>query len=201
MTTRAYQTRTGEQGGIAILVALILLSIMSVAAFGLSRNALREIAITGNETVGRKAFEAADSGLDWVITWGNPRATPVSIAQTTLRTQMNTILDAIDNVPLRVLGNDATPNTPGSGNTSNVTGTYRVYLDSAALQSDLVASTANYKQSSVVVPAFDLEVRFLGFYPGTKKSVWMVRSMGRANIGTTGQSFISVREAILEYIN
>lgn len=201
MTTRAYQTRQGEQGGIAILVALILLSIMSVTAFGLSRNSLREIAITGNESVGRKAFEAADSGLDWVITWGHPGATPVSTAQTTLRTQMNAILDAIDNSSMRVLGADATSSTAGSGNTSNVTGTYRVYLNSATLQSDLVASTANYKQSTVVVPAFDLEVRFLGFYPGTKKSVWMVRSMGRANVGTTGQSFLSSREALLEYVN
>lgn len=201
MTTHAFQSRKKERGGVAILVALILLSIMSVAAFGLARNSLREIAITGNETVGRKAFEAADSGLDWVITWGNPLAAPVSTAQTALHAQMNAVLDAIDNSSMRVLGADATPNTAGAGNTSNVTGTYRVYLDSSTLQSDLVASTANYKQSSVVVPAFDLEVRFLGFYPGTKKSVWMVRSMGRANVGTTGQSFVSNREAILEYIN
>ena len=200
MTTRAHQNRSGEQGGIAILVALILLSIMSVGAFGLSRNTLRDIAITGNETVGRKAFEAADSGLDWVIVWGNSHSTPVTTAQTTLRTQIDTILDAIDNVPLRVVGTDATSNTTGSGNTSSVTGTYRVYLDSATLQSDLVASTANYKQVSSVVPAFDLELRFLGFYPGTKKSLWMVRSTGRANIGATGQSFLSSREALVELV-
>ena len=75
--------RHRQAGGITIIVALILVAMATVTAVGLSRTALRESLITGNESTGRKAFEMADSGLDYTITWaGNPYGTPNATATT-----------------------------------------------------------------------------------------------------------------------
>lgn len=212
MNTSFPANRTGERGGMTILLALILLSAMTVGALALSQNSLREISITGNETTGRKSFETADAGLDWVITWGGPDVpTQTETARKTLQAGMKNILDAIDRQDLSgtLLGTkDATLNTVGDGYISPTSGTFRTYvssLDSAMAGSELFPSTANYKQTgSVVQPAFDIEVRYLGEMPdlsgGTKRhSFWLVRSVGRANIGNTGQSFVSRRETFMEY--
>ncbi|GLH67765.1 PilX N-terminal domain-containing pilus assembly protein [Geothrix edaphica] len=194
-----------ESGGITIILALILLTTVTVAAFGLGRTSLREIMITGNESTGRKAFETADSGLDWVITWGSPYATTTTgSAAATLHAQMSGLISAIDTVDART----ASYMDPD-------TGTMRVHLDSATIGDALTPSRADWLQftkgATEVVPAFDLEVRYLG--PNelantgrgalikSNRSLWLVRSTGRANIGTTGQSFVSRREAIVEYIN
>lgn len=204
--------RSGERGGMTILLALILLSAMTVGALALSQNSLREISITGNEATGRKSFEVADAGLDWVITWGGPNVpTQTETARKALQTGMKNILDAIDRQDLSgtlVGTKDATLNTAGDGYISPTSGTYRAYvssLDGTLSGTELFPSTANYKQTgSVIQPAFDIEVRYLGDMPdlsgGTKKhSFWMVRSVGRANLGTTGQSFVSRRETFMEY--
>ena len=58
-----------QQGGITILVALMLLVLLTVAAVGMSRNSLREIATTGFSRQGAMARNVADSGLEWSIHW------------------------------------------------------------------------------------------------------------------------------------
>lgn len=204
--------RIRERGGMTIVLALILLSVMTVGALALSQNSLREIGITGNEATGRKSFEMADAGLDWVITWGGPSVpTQSEPARKALREGMKNILDAIDRQDLSgtlVGSKDATLNTPGDGYISPTNGTYRAYissLDGTLASSELFPSTANYKQTgSIIQPAFDIEVRYLGEMPdlsgGAKKHyLWLVRSVGRANLGDTGQSFVSRRETFMEY--
>jgi hypothetical protein len=203
--------RVGEHGGITILLALILLSAMTVGALALSQNSLREIGITGNETTGRKSFEMADAGLDWVITWGSPTVpAQTETARQALQTGMKNILDAIDRQDLSgslVGSKDATLNTTGDGYISPISGTFRFYissLDGAMAGSEIFPSTANYQQTgSIVQPAFDIEVRYLGDIPdvtgGAKKhSFWLVRSVGRANLTGTGQSYISRRDTFME---
>lgn len=203
--------RSTERGGITILLALILLSAMTVGALALSQNSLREIGITGNETTGRKAFEMADAGLDWVITWGSPdgplQTEPARLA---LQTAMSTILNAIDHEELTASltgTKDATLNSPGDGYISPTSKTSRAYissLDGTMAGTELFPSTANYKQTgSVVQPAFDIEIRFLGYIPDINGGsrlhpFWLVRSIGRANIGNTGQSFVSRRDTFME---
>ena len=61
-----------ERGGITILVALILLGMMTLGAFAMAKNSLREVAVTGNTWQAAKAAEAADAGLDWFVVWTHP---------------------------------------------------------------------------------------------------------------------------------
>lgn len=236
-------SRQSEQGGITILVALILLSVMTVAALGMSQTTLRELAITGNESTGRKAAEAADSALDWVLIWSNPNAAtsitastdPVTGANTStittstltgapgiVQVQMNKLLAAIGDSSLRVTKLDPLPNTaPGSGpdtygNQSGNSGSLRFFLRSVdfnkttapELFQTAAGSTGFVQKDSVVAQAFDVEVRYLGeslanrasgFRAKKQGGLFLIRSVGRANIGATGQSFIAQREALVDY--
>jgi hypothetical protein len=58
-----------QAGGITILVALMLLVLLTVGAMGMSRNALRELVITGTSRQGSMARNVADSGIEWAIYW------------------------------------------------------------------------------------------------------------------------------------
>jgi hypothetical protein len=235
--------REAQQGGVTILVALVLLAAMTVAALGVSQNTLRDLAITGNESTGRKASEVADSALDWVVIWSNPDANkainastdasgnntstlvtvPLSGASGIMQTQMGKLLDAIGNQGLRVAAIDPTPNSgPGGGpdsygNTSDNSGSLRFFLRSvdftSATAPELFQSTYNgggnnFMQNTVVAQAFDVEVRYLGESFSNRSSgirakkqggLFLIKSVGRANIGTTGQSFIAQREALVDY--
>lgn len=61
--------RAGEQGGIVILVCLMLVALLSVTAFTVSQNVMRETAITGNVLQAGRADTAANAGLDWMLVW------------------------------------------------------------------------------------------------------------------------------------
>ena len=200
MMTRTRTPHHPESGGLTILMALVMLVVVTVAAFGLSRSSLREVLITGNESTGRKAFEMADSGLDYVISWGSPYATTAATpTAAALQTKMGSLLDAID--------------LPGVAQTGFIdsSGTLRYKMLASTVGGDMTPSPSAYLQKSAVTPAFDLEVRYLGQVPlqntgsggfiKSNRSFWLVHSTGRANIGTTGQSFISQREALVQYIN
>lgn len=58
-----------EAGGITIVVTLMLLVLLTVAAVALSRNALRELIVSGTSRQGTEAREVADSGLDYTLYW------------------------------------------------------------------------------------------------------------------------------------
>jgi len=64
----AFQSR--QQGGLTIIMALVLVSVLGAAVFSLSRNVVRELSMGGTVIQGEKAAAAADAGLDWVIIWG-----------------------------------------------------------------------------------------------------------------------------------
>ncbi|HLO67808.1 MAG TPA: pilus assembly PilX N-terminal domain-containing protein [Holophaga sp.] len=147
--------RASERGGLVILLAFIILATMTVAALAVSQTSLRDLAITGNEGTGRKAAEAADSGMDWTITWSNPDAGKVitasvdalgnntsTLTSTSLtggpgyvQAQMQKILLALgtDDATILVPGDDPYPNTAGAGDyglLSNQTGSTRFFLRS-----------------------------------------------------------------------
>lgn len=59
--------RVPESGGVTILVALALLGMLTVGAFGLSRGTLRELMVMGAQRQGGQAQEAAESALGWSL--------------------------------------------------------------------------------------------------------------------------------------
>lgn len=208
-------SRSGEHGGITILLALVLLTMLGAMVFSLGRDSLREIAITGNESLGRKASEAADSGIDWAIMWGQGNGATTD--QTAVRQAIDTLSYAIADANLRTTGPDGTANTQGSGYMSDSgSGILRAYIYPSSTASDLSLTTSGYTQTSVVKQAMELEVRYLGPYPlantgaltaskvtgggntGAQRFFFLVRSTGRANVGNTGQSFIAKRDAIVD---
>jgi len=65
-------TRTlhdSQAGGITIIVTLMLLVLLTVAAMGMSKNAIRELAISGTSRQGSMARNVADSGIEWSVYW------------------------------------------------------------------------------------------------------------------------------------
>lgn len=212
---RSDSSRRQEAGGITILLALVLLTLLGAMVFGLGRDSLREIAITGNESLGRKAAEAADSGIDWTVMWGLGNGTTAD--QQAVYSAINQLSLAIADPALRTQGTDATTNSKGTGYMSNTgTGILRAYIYPSTAGVDLSPSTAGYTQQSVVQQAMETEVRYLGPYPlantgaitssktsgggstGSRRFFFLVRSTGRANVGNTGQSFIARRDAIVD---
>jgi hypothetical protein len=234
--------RTSEQGGLVIILAFILLAIMTVAAVGVSQSSLRDLAMVGNEGTGRKAAEAADSGLDWVVTWSNPDAGSKINAQTdpitgttntsylskdtlpygagVVQTRMADLLAAIGDGTLRVAKADPLPNSPGGGsygNLSETTGSLRFFVRSIdytpstapdLFQTGYTTGSTTFLQPSQVQQAFDVEVRYLGDSFASKASgthakkeggLFLVSTVGRANIQGTTQSFIARREALVDY--
>ena len=98
----ARSSRPYERGGIVILVCLMLLVLLSVAVFGLSRTVIREVGISGNVFQSGRADAAADAGLDWFMAWEqdaqNGNATPTSAAAAKLLTDAvaNTYSNSLD---------------------------------------------------------------------------------------------------------
>jgi hypothetical protein len=71
MPSHAVSTsRSRQQGGLTIIMALVLVSVLGAAVFSLSRNVVRELSMGGTVIQGEKAAAAADAALDWAITWG-----------------------------------------------------------------------------------------------------------------------------------
>jgi Tfp pilus assembly protein PilX len=186
----ASRTDTPETGGITILVALLLLTAATMAALGVSRTSLRETLITGSESTARKSYEIADSGLDYAITWvGNTQgATSTNNAVRSLSTMYSDLTNQLDSA--------SNSNLAGTG------GVYSTTLTAATIGGDFTPGTTGYLQPTQAQPAFDVEVRFLGkvnpFDPTSKTFYYLVRTTGRSNITGTGQSFISVREALIK---
>jgi len=217
-------SRARERGGVTILLALILLTTMGVMVFSLSRDSLREIAITGNESLGRKAAESADSGIDWTVMWGLDSRGIAGTDKQAVFNAVNQLSLAIADPTLRVQGVDGTLNTQGTGYMSNSgTGILRAYVYPSTSGTDLNPSTANYTQKSVVQQAMEIEVRYLGPYPlgntgaissskasgggatGSQRFFFLVRSTGRANVNpgnqlftSASQSFVARRDAIVD---
>ena len=181
-----------ERGGITILVALILLGMMTLGAFAMAKNSLREIAVTGNTWQAAKAAEAADAGLDWFVVWTHPANS--AAASTTQRTNLVAGLRAIED--------ETDPPPAGKPWDRSIT----LVSADADITDDLVFNTARADVSqskssgNATTQAFDLTVRYLGEEPaslttgttvfdagkGGKKPArdlkWQAQGEGRASI-------------------
>lgn len=72
-----------QAGGITIIVSLMLLVLITVAAMGMSKNALRELSIAGTSRQGAMARNVADSGIEWSVYWLDSTNTNFASAPTT----------------------------------------------------------------------------------------------------------------------
>ena len=91
---RSTSLKASQQGGITILVVLMLLVLLTVTAFGLSRNAIRENIISGTARQGMVVRNIADAGLELAVFWlddanGASSGTPGAVA---LQTKVNNLL-------------------------------------------------------------------------------------------------------------
>jgi hypothetical protein len=128
--------RTSQQGGLTIIMALVLVSVLGAAVFSLSRNVVRELSMGGTVIQGEKAAAAADAGLDWVIIWGQGYANPTqyglalpSTGQSTLVTGLTSMMmGANTGTPLTVLGAADPAMTLNNGGAAKTTQTFDVEL-------------------------------------------------------------------------
>lgn len=211
-------SRFDEVGGITIIVALVLISVMGAAAVGLSRSSIRELAITGTLVQGTKADKAADAGLDWFVTWSHPDNVQ---ANESTATAQGTLAQTIVGLKRREWWAYSYP----SGVTVDVAN--RPWDHAAVITSDVAAGATSdmvfdisdsslVRQSSgagnAIIQKFDLELRFLGERAvsgpgdpsggtdpkakGTMDLLWQVVSRGSANIPSAGISFTQSREAL-----
>jgi len=81
-----------QAGGITILVTLMLLVLITVGAMGMSKNALRELAISGTSRQGSMARNVADSGIEWAVYWvdqyNSPNATGTALQMNNLKVML-----------------------------------------------------------------------------------------------------------------
>jgi hypothetical protein len=184
--------RQGEVGGITILIALVMLSVVTVSAFSMGRSSLRDLMMTGSDATGRKAFETADSGLDYAITWiGYDPSYP---------TPPNATAQHLVNI-FQTEGIGRTDD-PANQFASFVNGQLVYSLNGDSIGGDLTPGTSGQLQTtSEVTPSIDLTITWLGrvnpYSTSDKSQYWLIRSTGRANVGTS-YSFNSVREALVK---
>jgi hypothetical protein len=193
MSPHSRSRRCRQEGGIAILVAFMLLMLMSAAALGTSRNVIRELSTTGNVVQGGKASAAADAGVDWFIAWSFGDGSATGAAG-------NAIKQTLYNLETRAPGYvDPTTNQPVT--TIN------------AVNEMLFPKPAD----SNIQENFDVQIRYLGRMqqPGTGRggnaqgpnsagallmdNLWQVTSFGRSVVmsgSTPVFAFRSVREVI-----
>ena len=203
----ALPSRHSEQGGITILTTLGLLVLLTVLAFSLGKNSLRELTNTGTVWQAAKASEASEAGLDWFILWSNRANTgsATSASRETLVAAFNAL-----NTGTTWSNSTINPYLLSSANpwdrAASLTST------PATTGSDMVfanSGTGNL-QSGAVVQSFDLMFRYLGnplvntissglgspAGPGTgtgrQAVIYQLQSTGKASI-PTGGSFMNYR--------
>lgn len=168
-------SRASERGGVTIIVALILIVLMGLAAFGMSRNALRELASSGSVIQGSKASGAADAGLDWFVTWSHPFNVDAAL-QNSGAMGNYALAKALDDIKspnwYAQLSNDGllASNSPSrlwdraaliTSNESQSSANDMVF-DNTNPATVLQAKNAG---GSPVIQSFSLQVRFLGLQP------------------------------------
>ena len=195
-----------QRGGATILVALVLLVIMSLAAFSMAKNSIRDLAISGTVIQGTKADEAAEAGLDWFVVWSHP-----DNSQLALSTGNKALVNGLATVK-------APEWTQADSYFENWDRAFRVQ-SAPADTSDMVFSRAGgiVRQTAAggnaVTQKFDVVIRFLGFQTSaltatsggasggttpaslsTQDLLWQVVSEGSANIPLGGGDFLPFRQ-------
>lgn len=154
---------TSQQGGMTILLALILLSMMSMAAIGIASTSIRELTTTGTVLQGDKAAEAADAGLDWAVVWAHPSNQEIVAGSSKAAGALANALRAARSEGKETLTNG---NEWISG--SDAGAVVMKSSEASAATSGMAFNTAdalvaqNQASGNKIIQRFDLQVRYLG---------------------------------------
>ena len=191
-TSRTTPFSNPQRGGITIVVALVLIVLMSLAAFSMSRNSIRELATSGSILQGGKATEAANAGLDWYVVWSQPDNAQAALSSSTATGNQNLAKAMRDLTTYGAnwygaLSSDSLlASTSSSRNwdmaaaiTSNEsqTATNDMVFDNTAAG---VVKQAGNNNGNPVVQRFDLFVRYLGVVQSSVSSTGNAASGGTA---------------------
>jgi len=202
-------SRKAELGGITIIVALILLAVMTVGAFSLSRNTLRDATTSGYSLQGIKAAEAGDAGLDWFLVWGHPDNEPAATSTARQALVESMALMQVKNSP---------PTYPGRpwDVAKDFISTDADTADDMAFDTSGAKIKQNASGGNATRQRFDLFVRFLGEAEygasgasesgdpakgkanksGASDLRWQARSTGIASVDSGTLVYRSVREMV-----
>lgn len=205
-----------QRGGMTIVMALILLVVLSLAAFSLSRNAIRELTTSGHLIQGDKASQAADAGLDWFMVWSLPANTSLAYSTTSavgnnMLAKALTDLTALD-WHTRLANDGLLLNTSSSmdWDRAALVASQEGQTTSNQMVFDNTSSTAVYQAKnsggSPVVQRFDLQIRWLGkddlALTGTASGsngsgtnfLWQVISTGYAAVPMGGGNYLRYQQ-------
>jgi hypothetical protein len=182
----------GQRGGITILVSLMLLVLLTIAAFGMSRNSLREVVISGATRQGAMARNIGDSGIEFGILWMEPSskrqgtgsaAELQTLAKTLLEGQLYGIAYKLDGSTYTGTNTAAPPSDlqiPAfSGNGINLSLTAMGKMSMTNQSQTVGSSTAGYTPAA-------------GNLALTAPDLWAVRSDGV--VATGGMTFTHSKE-------
>lgn len=215
ISPRRTDFRRTQKGGLAIILALVILMIMTVAALGMASSSIRELTTTGSVLQGSKAAEAADAGLDWVIVWSHKDNVD---ANATSGTAAGNLANAF--LAIRSLGKLGL--TGGNQWVNGDPATLAVYIPSYeanAASSGMVFNnndalvSQNAASGNKVIQKFDLVVRYLGSVKptltaggsgasggtdptskGSEDLLYAVTSQGYASVDIGGGQFVQFRQ-------
>ncbi len=130
-TPRPRPLQDAQAGGITIIVTLMLLVLLTVAALGMSKNAMRELAISGTTRQGAMARNVADSGIEWAVYWldsaNSPSATGTAQKLGALKSKLaqdDTLAGrAYDPSTLALYPTSVLPTPPADTTIGTITGT------------------------------------------------------------------------------
>jgi Tfp pilus assembly protein PilX len=74
----ASRTRQGAQSGLVLILALIVLTAMSLAAVGLMRSVMSGNRVAGNLAFQQAALQSSDVGIETAVAWLEQKATETS---------------------------------------------------------------------------------------------------------------------------
>lgn len=217
------QYRASERGGITIIIALVLIVLMSLAAFSLSRNSIREMASAGSIIQGDKASAAADAGLDWFVVWSHPDNVSLALTNTGAIGN-NALAKAITDIKspnwYTALSNDNLLASTASNRAWDMAALVKSQETQMASNDMVFDNTANAtvlqstnNTGNPVVQSFNLQIRFLGFQPvtltggggnasggtnpnanGSQDIAWQVVSTGNAAVPIGGGNYIRYQQ-------
>lgn len=215
--------RHSERGGITIIIALVLIVLMSLAAFSLSRNSIREMATAGSVIQGDKASAAADAGLDWFVVWSHPDNVALAITNTSA-VGNNLLAKAITDIKkpnwYTALDSDGLLASTASNRSWDMAALVKSQESQMSSNEMVFDNSANAtvlqsrnNTGNPVVQSFDLQVRFLGFQPialtggggnasggtnqnakGSQDTAWQVISIGNAAVPIGGGNYLRYQQ-------